>query len=246
MGKTVVITAGGTSEPIDKVRKITNSSSGKLGAIIADMFASDSMVDKIIYIHSRKAVLPKPNDKIELVMADSTMQVLKAVEDALKNPVFMFIHSMAISDYMVDAVSTIEMIAKDVSHCEMNEKNIADTIRKCESRLDNSSKLSSYAENMVVILKQTPKIIGKIKELQPETILIGFKLLENVDDETLIEVAGKLLEKNKCDFVVANDITSISALRHNAIVVDERKCCSHCQTKEEIASCLHTIFQQKI
>ncbi len=34
----VVITAGGTSEPIDMVRKITNSSSGKLGSIIASKF----------------------------------------------------------------------------------------------------------------------------------------------------------------------------------------------------------------
>ena len=31
----VIITAGGTSEKIDNVRKITNSSSGKLGSVIA-------------------------------------------------------------------------------------------------------------------------------------------------------------------------------------------------------------------
>ena len=34
--KKVIITAGGTSEKIDNVRKITNSSSGKLGMIIAE------------------------------------------------------------------------------------------------------------------------------------------------------------------------------------------------------------------
>ena len=34
--KTVVITAGGTSEKIDNVRKITNSSTGKLGKVIAN------------------------------------------------------------------------------------------------------------------------------------------------------------------------------------------------------------------
>ena len=32
----VVITSGGTSEPIDRVRKITNSSTGRLGANIAN------------------------------------------------------------------------------------------------------------------------------------------------------------------------------------------------------------------
>ena len=32
----IVITAGGTSEAIDQVRKITNSASGKLGMTIAN------------------------------------------------------------------------------------------------------------------------------------------------------------------------------------------------------------------
>ena len=32
----IIITAGGTSEKIDNVRKITNSSSGKLGLCIAN------------------------------------------------------------------------------------------------------------------------------------------------------------------------------------------------------------------
>ena len=34
--KKIIITAGGTSEKIDNVRKITNSSSGKLGMTIAN------------------------------------------------------------------------------------------------------------------------------------------------------------------------------------------------------------------
>ena len=34
--KKIIITSGGTSERIDNVRKITNSSSGKLGMTIAN------------------------------------------------------------------------------------------------------------------------------------------------------------------------------------------------------------------
>ena len=34
--KKIIITAGGTSEKIDNVRKITNSSSGRLGMTIAN------------------------------------------------------------------------------------------------------------------------------------------------------------------------------------------------------------------
>ena len=41
----IIITAGGTSEKIDNVRKITNSSSGKLGCTIAN---------KLIELHEEK------------------------------------------------------------------------------------------------------------------------------------------------------------------------------------------------
>ena len=48
----VVITSGGTSEPIDNVRKITNSSSGKLGCTIAEEILKLDNLDKIYYICS--------------------------------------------------------------------------------------------------------------------------------------------------------------------------------------------------
>ena len=45
----IVITAGGTSEKIDNVRKITNSSSGKLGSVIATKLLElqDDKIEKI-------------------------------------------------------------------------------------------------------------------------------------------------------------------------------------------------------
>ncbi len=48
----IVITAGCTSEKIDNVRKITNSSSGKLGMIIANEILNkyEDEIDIIYYI----------------------------------------------------------------------------------------------------------------------------------------------------------------------------------------------------
>ena len=48
--KKFVITAGGTSENIDNVRKITNSSSGKLGMTIANHLIYDDNDYFIYYI----------------------------------------------------------------------------------------------------------------------------------------------------------------------------------------------------
>ena len=71
------------------------------------------------------------------------------------------------------------------------------------------NKISSYEDNLVIVLKPTPKIISIIKNLSPSTYLVGFKLLDGVSKEELIEVAKRLQNKNNCDLVVANDLSNI-------------------------------------
>lgn len=230
MSKTVVITAGGTSEYIDKVRKITNSGTGKLGSIIADEFGNRDDITRIFYIHTPKAFLPKTEKAICIQVTD-TNSVKDAVEKVLtENKVDAFIHTMAISDYYVDYVSTMEMLSE-----EMKNRNVLDTFKNPTSKLDNSSKLSSSEDNLVVVLKQTPKIIGLIKKLSPATKLIGFKLLENVTKEHLFEVAKRLMEKNDCDAVVANDLKDIKNGNHKAFFIFNDGKEIEMNGKEEIA-----------
>ena len=50
-----------------------------------------------------------------------------------------------------------------------------------------------------------PKVISGIRQTSPDTLLIGFKLLSGVPHEELIDVGYRLLQKNDCDFVMAND-----------------------------------------
>ena len=59
------------------------------------------------------------------------------------------------------------------------------------------NKISSQEKNVVVVLKPTPKIISLVKDISPSTYLVGFKLLDGVQKEYLIEVAKNLRNKNK-------------------------------------------------
>ena len=52
--KKILVTAGGTTEPIDAVRSITNESSGRLGAKIADAFAQLGF--EVVYLHTEKSL----------------------------------------------------------------------------------------------------------------------------------------------------------------------------------------------
>ena len=140
-----------------------------------------------------------------------------------------FIHSMAVSDYMTDYVTTIERIKESVKeHDDIDEafKNI---------EVIGGSKISSYEDNLVIVLKPTPKIISIIKNLSPSTYLVGFKLLDGVSKEELIEVAKRLRNKNNCDLVVANDLATIRNGEHIGYIIDKNNEVEEAHGKDDIA-----------
>ncbi len=73
--KTVLITSGGTREPIDPVRFICNRSSGKMGAAIAECAARRGA--NVIYVCSSDAV--KPQTDAEIITVETTAQMADAV-----------------------------------------------------------------------------------------------------------------------------------------------------------------------
>lgn len=241
----IIITAGGTSEYIDKVRKITNSSSGKLGSIIANNILKSNLFTDIYYIHTPKAFLPNTTisstTQIHNIEIINTNDLKIAVETLLKTEkIDWFIHSMAVSDYYVDFVTTASLLEEDLK----DNNNITNIIKDPINKLDNSDKLSSNEDNLVLVLKQTPKIISLIKKLSPNTHLVGFKLLENVTEDYLISIATKLMEKNNCDYVVANDLKNIKQGQHKAILIDNYQNKTYLNTKEEIAQELIKVIQK--
>lgn len=56
-------------------------------------------------------------------------------------------------------------------------------------------------------LRPLPKIVEKIKEVSPETYLVGFKAEYDVSERELIDRAYKRLQEADMDLIVANDIS---------------------------------------
>ncbi len=227
--KKIIITAGGTSEKIDNVRKITNSSSGKLGMTIANHLLKEND-DLIIYYVCSKNSLRPLDKRIKVIEIDDTISLKNKIENLLLNEkIDYFIHSMAVSDYMTDYVTTIERIKASIK----NTSNLEEAFSNIE--IINGNKISSYEDNLVIVLKQTPKIISIIKDLSPQTYLVGFKLLDGVSKEELISVAKKLRDKNKCDLVVANDLATIRNGEHIAYIIDKNNEIEESHGKDDIA-----------
>lgn len=227
--KKIIITAGGTSEKIDNVRKITNSSSGKLGMAIANRLLQENDNIMIYYVCSKNSLRPT-NDRVKVVEIDGTVDLKNTIENMLVNEhIDYFIHSMAVSDYMTDYVTTIERIKKSINE----NADIDEAFQNIE--VINGNKISSYEDNLVIILKPTPKIISIIKELSPSTYLVGFKLLDGVSKEELIEVAKKLRNKNQCDLVIANDLATIRNGKHIGYIIDKKDEIEEATGKDDIA-----------
>lgn len=227
-----IITAGGVSEPIDKVRKITNSSSGKLGKIIAEeILKCKSNVNIIYYICSKNAARPI-SDKVKIIEIENTMDLKAKVELLLRNiHIDYFIHSMAVADYMVDYITNKELLQQAIINSNYNVSSALDDNQK--KITDN--KISSNQKDLIIILKPTPKIISIIKSLSPETFLVGFKLLDKVSEQQLITVATELRDKNNCDLVIANDLDNIRKGKHKAFIIDRNDKIMIANDKEDIA-----------
>ena len=139
---------------------------------------------------------------------------------------------MAVSDYTVDYVTTAESLALSINN--NSNKNVIDLICYHNDNLTDS-KISSNKDNLIIKLKKTPKIISIIKDISPRIYLVGFKLLDNVSEENLINTAVKLKDKNKCDLVVANDLENIRNGNHKAFIIKTSNDYIIASGKEDIA-----------
>lgn len=220
--KKYVITSGGISEKIDNVRKITNSSSGKLGMTIANHLLESKSDITIYYVCSKNALRPS-NKSVKIIEVVGTMDLKDKVESLLRNEkIDYFIHTMAVADYMVDYVTALDKMKKSF-------------LNNSDMEVIKDTKISSYENNLVLVLKPTPKIISLIKKESPLTYLVGFKLLDGVSKKELIEVAKRLRDKNKCDLVVANDLDDIRNKEHKAYIIDKEDKIAEASDKEDIA-----------
>lgn len=219
----IIITAGGTSEKIDDVRTITNSSTGRLGFTIGKTFAEKygENIETIYYLHGQRAAYPE-HDKIKPITIGGVMDLKAELEKLLTlEKIDAVVHAMAVSDYIVNEVTTLDKI-----------RGTEDPNHKADL---SGNKISSDIDDLVIHMKKSPKVINSIKKWAPDTKLVGFKLLSSVPHEELIDVGYHLLQKNDCDFVMANDLSEIGKDFHRGYLIHKDKTYDTMETNEEIA-----------
>jgi phosphopantothenoylcysteine decarboxylase/phosphopantothenate--cysteine ligase len=95
-GRTVVITAGGTREPIDPVRYLGNRSSGRMGNALARAVADRGA--RVILVTT--VAPPSDHPRISVVSVDTADEMFAAVRTALDGAAVLLM-AAAVADYRV-------------------------------------------------------------------------------------------------------------------------------------------------
>lgn len=231
MNKNILITAGPTNEYIDEVMKITNMSTGRLGIELAKNYLNEGNNVTLIATRSviRSGLFEKydlrNNSYLKIISIETTQDMYDALENESQNYYDMVIHSSAVGDYKPEFSFRMEDLAKEIEKSikegKLTYEEILNILINPNCKVNDDTKISSYEPHLTVKLTLTTKLISHLKEWYPESLLIGFKLLENVSREHLIEVAKKLCIKNKMDYIIANDLHDLRQGEHLSFLVNE-------------------------
>ena len=127
-GRAIVVSAGGTQEPIDPVRVITNRSSGKMGYAIAEA-ARDRGAD-VILIKAPTALDDPPG--VRVVPVETAEEMRQAVQDAARSADAL-VMAAAVADYRPTAPSSHKMKKEAASELAIDLERTTDIIASVPS-----------------------------------------------------------------------------------------------------------------
>ena len=231
MEKNILITAGPTNEYIDEVMKITNMSTGRLGVELTKNYLNEGANVTLIATRSvfrsglfeRYGLVNNPN--LKSIPIETTEDMYNALESESQNKYDLVIHSSAVGDYKPEFSFRMEDLAKEIEvsikEGKITYEELLEVLTNPNCKVNDDTKISSYEPHLTVKLTLTTKLISHLREWYPNALLVGFKLLENVEKEYLMEVARKLCIKNRMDYIIANDLHDLRQGQHLSFLVNE-------------------------
>lgn len=191
--KYILITSGPTRAAIDAVRYLSNRSSGRLGARIAEEALSRGA--RVTLVAGPGSARPAPAQdceaRLRIIDIETVGDLMNVMQDELGGSAGGYdaiVHAMAVLDYEPECGPMEEKVSSDRATWELR-------------------------------LKRTPKVIANLKTWSPDGLLVAFKLLYGVSDEELIAAAAALMERNRADLVIANDLKRIEGESHPALLI---------------------------
>jgi phosphopantothenoylcysteine synthetase/decarboxylase len=208
----LLVTAGNTLTPIDRVRCITNVFTGRTGTRIA--LEANARGHAVTLLTSHPDVVaemqsPSPAERWT-VFAYRTFDNLEALmaEQVAGRKFDAVIHSAAVSDYRADGVyAPAEGTHFDpaAGHWHAAGGGVPSMADMTGGR--SVGKVKSDAPEVWLRLVRTPKLVDRVREDWGfRGVLVKFKLEVGVSEERLLEIAENSREHSHADLMVANTL----------------------------------------
>ena len=120
----ILITSGGTTEQIDKVRTITNMSTGKLGAEIANTILKNTFDVEVYFLSSNRCEMPDLDNKLKISL-NTNCEISLSPSYISANALFISIpkHILPI-DHLINNGYELTLLIKDsILFCESFNKS---------------------------------------------------------------------------------------------------------------------------
>jgi phosphopantothenoylcysteine synthetase/decarboxylase len=159
----IVITSGPSYEPIDKVRRLSNSSTGELGTLLAEGFAEAG--HSVLCFRGVASTFAAPMHPVEVVPFATNNDLAACLQNVpAREEVTMVFHAAALCDFRIK---------------EITDEN---------GNALPGNKISSRAGDLKLTLEPAPKLIASLRKLFPASILVGWKFEM---DGTMADVVAK-------------------------------------------------------
>ena len=188
-GKRVLITAGGTREPIDSVRYIGNLSTGQTACVLAEALTRTG--HQVTWLGAEHAARPQHVGRVETYVTFA--ELAAQLKRLLSGQVFdVVVHAAAVGDFSVERI----------------ERNGAPG-PMAATKLPSDSALTLH-------LKPNPKLLDQLRtwSANPAIQIIGFKLTDGADQEQQARAISRLFDAAGVDAVVHNDLEEIRGGKH--------------------------------
>lgn len=177
-----VVTAGPTFEPLDRVRRLTNFSTGSLGTALANHLAVAG--HEVLMFRSETATALPPVAAVAVEPFSTTADLAALfLKHATDQPVAIF-HAAAVSDFAFGPVY---------------ERHPDDRLTPVYA-----GKISTRDGSLWVELKPTPKILPGLREWFPAGLIVGWKYEVDGVPTDVIDKARWQIAKGRTDACVAN------------------------------------------
>jgi phosphopantothenate-cysteine ligase/phosphopantothenoylcysteine decarboxylase/phosphopantothenate--cysteine ligase len=205
----LLVTAGNTQVPIDRVRCITNIFTGRTGGRIAAVAHQRGHAVTVLTSHPEVLAEMQPSATERwTVLSYRTFDELEAKLAAVisSGGLDAIIHSAAVSDYRAAGIFAPAPDTRfdPEAHCwQGSPPRLADMA---------AGKVKSDAPELWLRLVRTPKLIDRIRtDWGFAGVLVKFKLEVGVSEEQLLQVAERSRRHSAADLMVANTLEGASA-----------------------------------